>query len=114
MGSKERHFVSGPLKSEFLQAVYPRHRQARRREKQRIRDEFCRIAGYHRKYANRLLNGPAAPGRPRARRHAATYGPAVITALHPIREASVRLKALLPSGSPGRGAACAWLKAWSS
>lgn len=97
--------MSGPAKWEYLQAVYPRYRQARRREKQRIPDEFCRIAGYHRKYAIRLLNGPA-PGRPRAgRRRAATYGPAVITALHAIWEAagypwSVRLKALLPLWLP--------------
>src|SRR6266849_197167 len=105
MRPKERHIVSTPAKREYLQAVYPRYRQARRREKQRILDEFCRIAGYHRKYAIRLLNGPP-PGRPRAaRRRAATYGPAVITALHAIWQAagypwSVRLKALLPLWLP--------------
>ncbi len=97
--------MSAQAKWEYRQAVYPRYRQARRREKQRILDEFCRIAGYHRKYAIRLLNGPA-PGRPRAaRRRAATYGPAVITALHAIWQAagypwSVRLKALLPLWLP--------------
>jgi hypothetical protein len=105
MRPKERHIVSAPAKWEYLQAVYPRYRQARRQEKQRILDEFCRITGYHRKYAIRLLNGPA-PGRPRAARHrAATYGPAVITALHAIWQAagypwSVRLKALLPLWLP--------------
>ena len=98
--------MSAPAKWEYRQAVYPRYRQARRREKQRILDEFCRIAGYHRKYAIRLLRGPApgpAPRRPR--RRAATYGPAVITALHAIWQAagypwSVRLKALLPLWLP--------------
>jgi len=97
--------VSAQARWEYLQAVYPRYRQARRREKQRILDEFCRIAGYHRKYAIRLLNGPP-PGGPRAVRHRpATYGPAVITALHAIWQAagypwSVRLKALLPLWLP--------------
>lgn len=97
--------MSGPAKWEYLQAGYPRYRQARCREKQRILDEVCRIAGYHRKYAIRLLNGPA-PGRPRAaRRRAATYGPAVITARHAIWEAAgspwaVRLNALLPLWLP--------------
>jgi hypothetical protein len=105
MRPKERHIVSAQARWEYLQAVYPRYRQARRREKQRILDEFCRIAGYHRKYAIRLLNGPP-PGRPRAVRHRpATYGPAVITALHAIWQAagypwSVRLKALLPLWLP--------------
>jgi hypothetical protein len=105
MRPKERHIVSAQARWEYLQAVYPRYRQARRREKQRILDEFCRIAGYHRKYAIRLLNGPP-PGGPRAVRHRpATYGPAVITALHAIWQAagypwSVRLKALLPLWLP--------------
>jgi hypothetical protein len=105
MRPKESHIVSAQAKREYLQAAYPRYRHARRREKQRILDEFCRIAGFHRKYAIRLLNGPA-PGRPRAaRRRAATYGPAVIAPLHAIWEAagypwSVRLKALLPLWLP--------------
>ena len=98
--------MSAQARWEYLQAVYPRYRQARRREKQRILDEFCRIAGYHRKYAIRLLRGPA-PGAAarRPRRRPATYGPAVITALHAIWQAagypwSVRLKALLPLWLP--------------
>ena len=98
--------MSAQAKWEYLQAVYPRYRQARRREKQRILDEFCRIAGYHRKYAIRLLRGPVpGPASRRARRRAATYGPPVITALHAIWQAagypwSVRLKALLPLWLP--------------
>ncbi len=105
MRPTERHIVSAQAKWEYLQVVYPRYRHARRREKQRILDDVCRIAGYHRKYAIRLLNGPA-PGRPRAaRRRAATYGPAVISALHAVWQAagypwSVRLKALLPLWVP--------------
>ena len=97
--------MSARVRWEYLQAVYPRYRVARRRDKQRILDEFCRVAGYHRKYAVRLLNGPA-PDRPRPpRRRRATYGPAVISALHAIWQAagypwSLRLKALLPLWLP--------------
>jgi hypothetical protein len=105
MRPKESCIVSARVKWEYLQAVYPRYRQARRREKQRILDEFCRVAGYHRKYAIRLLNGPAPERARAARRRSATYGPAVITALQAIWQAagypwSVRLKALLPLWLP--------------
>jgi hypothetical protein len=44
-----------------VQVIYQRYRHAGRREKQRILDEFCQTAGYNRKYAIRVLNGPA-PG----------------------------------------------------
>ena len=37
--------------------------QASRAAKRRILDEFCRRTGYHRKYALRRLNGPAARAR---------------------------------------------------
>ena len=98
--------MSAQARWEYLQGVYPRYRQARRREKSRILDEVCRIAGYHRKYAIRLLRGPApGPVARMPRRRPATYGPAVITALHAIWQAagypwSVRLKALLPLWLP--------------
>src|ERR1043166_9632746 len=105
MRPKESCIVSAPVRWEYLKVVFPRYRVAPRREKQRILDEFCRVAGYHRKYAVRLLNG-AGPDRPRRpRRRAGTYGPVVISALHAIWHAagypwSVRLKALLPLWLP--------------
>jgi nitroreductase len=43
MRPKERHIVSAPAKWEYLQAVDPRYRQARRPEKRWILDEVCRI-----------------------------------------------------------------------
>jgi hypothetical protein len=101
----ERAIVSAPAKREYVQAIYQRYRQAGRSEKRRILDEFCEVAGYHRKHAIRLLNGPA-PGAARPpRRRAVTYGPAVIDALRAIWRAagypwSVRLKALLPLWLP--------------
>jgi hypothetical protein len=106
-GPEERDIVTAHAKWEYLKTIYPRYRQARRREKQQILDECCRITGYHRKHAVRLLNGPTPSGeRPHARRRrAARYGPAVIDALTTIWTAagypwSVRLKALLPLWLP--------------
>ena len=97
--------MSVRARREYVQAIYQRYRRAGRGEKQRILDEFCEVAGHHRKHAIRLLNGPA-PGAvrpPRPRR--VTYSPAVIEALRTIWEAagypwSLRLKALLPLWLP--------------
>jgi hypothetical protein len=117
----ETAIVSVRAKREYVQVIYQRYRAARRPEKQRILDEFCQVAGYHRKHAIRLLNGPTPGAPPAPRRRAALYGPAVIEALRAIWAAagypwSVRLKALLPLWLPwaaptapaaGRGAAVA-------
>lgn len=73
--------MSSEAKRQYVQAIYQRYRQATRPEKQRILDEFCQVAGSHRKYAIRLLNGPA-PGATRPpRRRVPTYGPSVVEAL---------------------------------
>src|SRR5437899_10270903 len=103
----EKAIVSTRAKGEYVQAIYQRYRQARRPEKRRILDEFCQVAGYHRKHAILLLNGPA-PGaaRPPARRRT-PYRPAVLEALRPTRPAAAyRLRlartALLPPGLPDR------------
>ena len=92
---------------EYLRAIYPRYRVALRGEKGRMLDEFCRVTGYHRKYALRLLNSPAPgsePVRPRRRRRP-KYAAELITALVVIWKAagypwSARLKALLPQWLP--------------
>jgi hypothetical protein len=75
---------------EYLTAIDDRYRQARRPEKRQILDECCRVTGYHRKHAVRLLNGPGPRGdHPRAqRRRPPTYGLAVIAALRMIWEAA--------------------------
>ena len=91
---------------EYLKAIYPRYQPASRAEKQRMLDEFCRVTGYHRKSALRLLNGPLPARRPPVpRRRPPTYGLRVIQVLAAIWRAagypwSVRLKALLPLWLP--------------
>lgn len=91
---------------EYLRAIHPRYGSASREEKGRILDEFCRVTGYHRKYAVRLLNGPSPPAKPkRRRRRRPKYSEEVVGALVSIWSAagypwSVRLKALLPLWLP--------------
>ena len=50
--------MSMPARREYLASIYRRYRQSTKPEKSRILKEFCRAAGYHRKYATRLLNAP--------------------------------------------------------
>jgi hypothetical protein len=95
--------MSQRTKWEYFRAIYERYQRADRRSKHVILNEFCQNAGYHRKYAIRLLSGPP-PGpwrirRPRRRRP--IYSPQTLSILAAIWEAagypwSVRLKALLP------------------
>ena len=69
-------------------------------------DEFCKVTGYHRKYAVRVLNGPPPEKRPAKRRpRRPSYGPKVVMVLTAVWKAagypwSVRLKALLPTWLP--------------
>jgi len=91
---------------EYLREIHPRYRKAGRLEKGRMLDEFCKVTGYHRKYAVRVLNGPPPEKRPRRRRpRRPTYGTKVVTILAVLWEAagypwSVRLKALIPDWLP--------------
>ena len=94
---------------EYFRAIYARYRQADRKLKQVILNEFCANTGYHRKYAIRLLNGPPPsrfqPRRARRRSRSPSYGPTVLSVLQAVWEAagypwSVRLKALVPLWMP--------------
>lgn len=98
--------MSHTAKWEYFRLMHQRYRRATRQVRTPLLTEFCRVTGYHRKYALRLLNGPP-PGRtrPPRRRRAPTYGPRVIQVLAAIWAAagypwSVRLKALLPLWLP--------------
>jgi transposase InsO family protein len=91
---------------EYLKAIYPRYQPASRADKQRILDEFCQVAGYHRKSALRLLNGPPPERQPPVpRRRPPTDGTRVIQVLAAIWRAagypwSLRLQAVLPLWLP--------------
>ena len=99
--------MSGKSKWDYLKAIYFRYRKASKSLRSRILDEFCQVCRYHRKYAIRLLNGPA-PQKPHTspfKGRRPTYGAKVIGALTAIWEAagypcSARLKALLPLWLP--------------
>jgi transposase InsO family protein len=92
---------------EYFLLMYERYRQADRKTRASLLDEFCLTAGYNRKYAIRLLNGPRpekkCAAKPRDRRP--QYNKQTISILASVWEAagytwSVRLKALLPSWMP--------------
>jgi hypothetical protein len=98
--------MSQKSKWEYLKAIYTRYRKVSKPLRSLILTEFCQVCGYHRKYAIRLLHGPApqkSKHPPKTRRP--TYGPRVISTLSAIWEAagypcSARLKALLPLWLP--------------
>jgi hypothetical protein len=91
---------------DYLKHIHPRYRQASRKERGPILDEFCEVTGYHRKYAVRVLNGPPPEKRPRRRRpRRPSYPPKLVSILAAIWAAadypwSVRLKALIPLWLP--------------
>lgn len=99
--------MSGQSKWDYLKAIYSRYRKASKPLRSRILDEFCQVCRYHRKYAIRLLNGPA-PQKPHTatfKGRRPTYGAKLIGALAAIWQAagypcSARLKALLPLWLP--------------
>ena len=48
--------MSPRSKKDYLEAIFPRYKKAKRRsQKTKILDEFCKVCGYHRKHALRLL-----------------------------------------------------------
>ena len=99
--------MSGKSRWDYLKAIYSRYKKVSKPLRARILDEFCQVCGYNRKYAIRLLNGPA-PQKPEGKTSQGrrpTYGTKVILSLSAIWEAagypcSARLKALLPLWLP--------------
>ena len=97
---------------EYLRTIHPRYRKADRQQRWLILDEFCSDGGYNRKYAMRLLNKPLPSKRPGKSRNRVRPVASVEGAGGPrsVWEAggypwSLRLKALLPTGCPGRAGA---------
>jgi hypothetical protein len=108
MPREEGHGMSPRAKKEYLDSIFTRFRQASKREKTLILDEFCLTCGYHRKHAIRLLRRHT---RYRKKKHkkrgkASVYNnPAVIEPLKRIWLAanlpcSKRLKAIVPLWLP--------------
>jgi len=98
--------MSQKSKWDYLKAIYFRYQKASKPLRSRILDEFCQVCGYNRKYAIRLLSGPAPQKTKTPRRgRRPTYGAKMISALAAIWEAagypcSARIKALLPLWLP--------------
>src|SRR5206468_11813671 len=81
--------MSQKSKWDYLKAIYSRYRKVSKPLRARILDEFCLVCGYNRKYAIRLLNGPA-PQKPKTnpKGRRPTYGLKVILSLTAIWEAA--------------------------
>ncbi len=76
--------------AEYAAAVREGYRRAKRGEKSAILDEFCRVTGYHRKAAVRLLGRSAAPRSAGRRGRPRRYGPEVVGPLRVAWEAADR------------------------
>jgi len=53
--------MSNTSRCEYLESIKPRYGMANKIEKNKIKDEFCKVFGYNRKYAIRLLNKNSPP-----------------------------------------------------
>jgi hypothetical protein len=82
-------------KWEYFRVMFARYRRAGDQDRPGLLDEFCLTTGYNRKYAIRLLNGPAPEqqrvSRPRGRKP--RYSKQVLSILTGVWEAA---------GYPGR------------
>lgn len=94
-------------KREYLRSIHERYRQAGRKQKTAMLQEFSQVCGYNRKYAIWLLSRPLsqAVARRAVTRRSVIYSNATITVLAKIWEAcgylcSQRLKAALPQWLP--------------
>ena len=76
---------------ELVEAVRERYGKAGRIEKKQILDEFAAMAGYHRKYAIRVLRSEGKTTNSLQRPERRIYNEAVITALTIIWEAADRI-----------------------
>ena len=94
--------ISGVTKTEVLRAIRNRYREASKKDKSRMLDEFVAMVGCHRKHAVRLMSQGDKPTEQPASKGQRIYDEAVREALTVVWEASdricgKRLKAALPS-----------------
>jgi len=93
-------------KMEYLKAVYHRYHKAAKEAKSQILEEFCKVCGYHRKHAIRLLNAPLREEKkPVHRKRSVLYSAPAIRVAEAIWEASgylcaERLKEAVPLWLP--------------
>lgn len=100
--------MSNRSKREYLEAIRQRYRFGSKSLKRTILNEFCRICGYNRKYAIRLLNAKPQqrdPNKRRAGRRKLYHDPALLDFLKRLWVASnlacgKRLKAMIPLWLP--------------
>jgi hypothetical protein len=108
MSLKEGHGMSPRAKKEYLDEIFMRFRQASKKEKTLILDEFCLTCSYHRKHAIRLLRRHT---RYRKKKHKKRGKPSVYntpTVIDPLKHiwlkanlpCSKRLKAIIPLWLP--------------
>ena len=99
--------MSKRSKWDYFKEIYHRYKKANKTDKKAILDEFCRVWGYHRKYAIRKLSGlpPTEKHPPQNRKRPCRYSPKLIRIIQGVWEAadypwSVRLKAVLSAWMP--------------
>src|ERR1700674_3899958 len=97
--------ISMGARREVVSAVAERYRLAGRAEKGRILDELCKVTGWHRKHAVRLLTNRPAAGPEAPRQRTSIYDVVVKDALTALWEASdricgKRLKVMIPTLLP--------------
>jgi hypothetical protein len=101
--------MSPRSKKEYVETIFLRYKQATRKQKILILNEFCATSGYHRKHAIRLLRKYKRfqKPKPKKRGRAPFYGqPSILKVLKKIwlganLPCSKRLKAIIPLWLPG-------------
>jgi hypothetical protein len=101
--------MSPRSKREYTEAVHRRYKNASRKEKKVILDEFCATTGYHRKYAMVLLKGFKRFVKPKKKRRGRKPFYQKDDILKPLKEiwraanlpCSKRMKAIIPLWLPG-------------
>ena len=73
--------IRGVTRTEVLRAIRNRYREASKKDKSRMLDEFVAMVGCHRKHAVRLLRRGEEPTRPTAPKGQRIYDEAVREAL---------------------------------
>ena len=96
-----RRIMGLKSRQELVAVIGPRYRQARRKQKQQILDEFVAATGYHRKYAISLLSQPKGdrpPARGQGKKRQRLYTIEVAEALVVVWQAANRIcsKRLVP------------------